>query len=154
MKRLILAMVLPLAGCVTDTVWYKEGASPAKINDAATNCAVQAARTVPQNPQIGQTPIYTTPMQTSCYGTSYVTCTTTGGNIYGGNLYTYDANSGLRDAVMSQCMAKRGYQSVELALCSQRVANAVTEVDFATLPKLTKETCLIDMGGSYRAVNP
>ena len=156
MSKVYLALAassLFLFGCVTDTVWYREGAKPNKVNNDATNCAVDAAQRVPQNNQIGQTPVYGSPMQTYCSGTYYVTCTTYGGNVSGGNLYSYDANAGLRDDVMEQCMGRKGYSRVELPVCSTEVASKITSYP-ATLPKLTETSCLIDHNGSYAVVTP
>lgn len=156
MKVAVPALLLALlSGCVSDTVWYQEGARPAVVNDAATDCAVEAVNRVPQNTQLGMTPVYTTPAQTYCTsgGFGSVNCTTYGGDVRGGDIYSYDANTGLRQQVMAQCMARRGYQLISLPVCApEKVRNV--EVDQSRLPKLTENSCLVQTSTGYAMVNP
>jgi hypothetical protein len=150
-----LAFLLLLSGCVTDTVWYKEGANPAAVNSAATDCAVEAANRVPQNTQVGVTPTYSTPVQTYCNNTGYgtVSCTSYGGDVYGGNVYSYDANQGLRNQVMEQCMARRGYALLSLPVCSPDQA-AKAKLSASRLPAISETSCLVQTGSGYVVASP
>lgn len=156
MKPYIAFLPLMLVcGCVTDTVWYKEGANPNAVNSAATDCAVEAANRVPQNTQIGVTPSYSTPIQTYCNNTGYgtVSCTSYGGDVYGGDVYSYDANLGLRNDVMAQCMARRGYTAVSLPVCSADQA-ATAKVAGSRLPAISETSCLVQTNSGYVIVSP
>jgi len=87
-----------------------------------TDCAVKAAQSVPVNTAIKTTPRYTTPVSCSSSGSIYggysgyssyggsTYCT--GGQTYGGQTYSYDANEGLRDTVFNQCLSDKGYQTI------------------------------------------
>jgi len=109
-----------LFGCTSQTVQYayKSSTTVAQKDKDALECEVLASRTVGQNVQIGTTPTYTTPIQTNCYtiGNS-VQCNTTGGQIFGGNTYSYDANAGLRSDVARQCLLDRGYTITPIPAC-------------------------------------
>ncbi len=113
--------VLFLLGCdatQNDLYLYREGATVARADRDFFDCRLAAARAVPTNTQIGTTPTYTTPIQTNCYNVGYTTqCTTTGGQVYGGRAYSYDANSNIRTEFLARCLASKGYSAVELPRC-------------------------------------
>jgi hypothetical protein len=122
---LILCAVTPLlVACVpqqTDYV-YKSGASLGTKDRDLVQCSVAAAREVPVNTQIGQTSTYVTPVQTSCYRTyGGVNCQSTGGDVYGGKIYSYDANSDVRRGFLDQCMASKGYSTATISQCPPNV---------------------------------
>jgi len=54
-------------------------------------------------------------------------CSAYGGNTYGGQTYSVDANAGLRQNVIQQCMAKRGWQLVNLPPCGVNEHNTYLE---------------------------
>lgn len=125
-------MVLALAACVETeprlTNW-REGTPVSEIRRESLDCGMASSRAVPVNSQVGVTPTYTTPLiaqpsYTSCYGGSYsVSCTTTGGGYtggqtFGGQVYTYDANQELRDGYYRQCMRSRGYSEIMVRPCT------------------------------------
>ena len=120
MKIRVFASMLCLSGivgCVSIgpiTYFFKPGVSIAQKDKDSFDCELEASRTVPVNSQIGTTPTYRTPIQTSCYG---YTCTTTGGQVYGGNVYSYDANKSLREEYYGRCLAQKGYQSAMVPVC-------------------------------------
>ena len=83
---------------------------------------------MPVDTRIGQTPVIQTPIQTICQPATQPgappRCTTTGGEVYGGDVYSYDANAGLRNSYVARCMADKGYQVAEIARCSANVVPA------------------------------
>lgn len=104
----------------TEHYVYKEGGTVSRADNDYFECEVVAARGVPQDTRVGTTPTYTTPVQTNCYNYgSSVQCYSTGGQTYGGNAYTYDANSKLRAKYFAKCMVARGYNVVELPKCDR-----------------------------------
>jgi len=89
----------------------KPGVTAGRMQSEFTDCEIEAAQRVPQQMAIGTTPTYTTPVQTQCVNYGYsVSCQTTGGQTYGGNTYSYDANDGLRSKAEAQCLYRRGYR--------------------------------------------
>ncbi len=122
-KRNLLGVstILLIGACqATEQYLYKDGNSVARADNDYFECEVAAARGIPQDTRIGTTPIYTTPVQTNCYNIGYsVQCHSTGGQVYGGDTYTYDANSKLRASYFARCLAARGYGVVELPKCDR-----------------------------------
>ena len=140
---LALSLLL-LAGCAAGTMtlyeaykagkpfpmYYKTGADFAQISNDNTNCQIEAAQRVPARTEFTQTPTYTSSAQTICnsYGTGYgVTsssqtfCTQFGGDTYGGDIQSYDANTELRHEAAHQCMGKKGYRYVGIPPCPSGV---------------------------------
>lgn len=155
-KQFCLFAALALTvGCVpseSKMIW-RAGSSLSQIDSDTTSCEVAALKEVPRAMAVGVTPTYTTPTYvtptyTNCYGYGYgATCTTTGGQIsggqtFGGNPYSYDANSSLRTKLVAQCMAKQGYQVSTFPYCTKdQEANAVSLIG-ARLPDPTNVACV------------
>lgn len=117
-KLLVLGIVSVglLAGCggqkYNDVYAYKiEPTTKEQKAKDLLHCSVKAAQTVPTNTKVETTPRYTTPVSCSSYTSygGYIDTDCTGGQTYGGQTYSYDANATLRDKVYSQCMIDRGY---------------------------------------------
>jgi hypothetical protein len=125
MHRALILIALVLVGCAPSTATYhwKQGASMALLNDDLLTCKATAARDIPVDTRVEQTPIMQTPIQTICKpgGTPGETvCTTTGGEIYGGDVYSYDANAKLRGDYFGRCMRGKGYGVAEVPLCDSK----------------------------------
>lgn len=94
-----------VAGCAPQLYFDKPGVPPGGGQGDLTNCQVEALNKVPRHTQ--RKTISSGPAQTymDCYGGS---CTAT---TYGGQPISYnvDANAGLRERVMIQCMESKGY---------------------------------------------
>ncbi len=121
--------LISMAACVpTNEVYlYKPGASVARADSDLFDCRINAARMVPTDTQIATTPRYTTPVQTQCYNIGYsVQCHSTGGQTYGGNTYSYDANQDLRARYLAQCLASKGYSATEIPACDAKKVPAGT----------------------------
>ena len=134
MKTIAFSAVLLVGLTACAVSWqgeylYKPGATNAEKASDYVDCAVEAANQVPVNSQIGTTPVYhaptqTSPMITSCSGFGYgVNCMTTGGQTtggqtYGGQVYSYDTNASLRVDVAKQCMMRKGYSFTPATICT------------------------------------
>jgi hypothetical protein len=122
-----------LISCVEESKNYlfKPGISVDTKSKDFFECKVAAATAVPANTQIDTTPIFNTPVQTNCYSYGYsgVQCSSTGGQVYGGDTYSYDANAGLRQEHEARCMAARGYRVSQFPVC----APSKVPTDFATI---------------------
>ena len=150
-----------LAGCETVTTnsayLYKDiPSTKAQKAKAILDCEIYAAKEVPVSNQTSTTPRWTTPVYTtpvSCYGGygGYTSCyggQTSGGQTFGGNTVTRDANSGLREQVLDQCLANKDYRktSFPIPIClteqiPQGYANSSTLV-----LKPVHGSCVIDGG--------
>jgi len=155
-------VALALVGCApaTETYHWKDGASLALLDRDQFACRVSGASSIPVDTRLGQTPIMQTPIQTICQPATQAgappRCTTTGGEIYGGDVYSYDANAPLRSSYIARCMAQKGYQVAEVATCPANVIPA----DISAIAKLgvraPKEgACAISLkGGSAMILYP
>lgn len=120
MKTRLALVFLVLSGCEAATGFYiyREGGTVSQARSDFFDCELAAARAVPQDMRVETTPVYSTPAQTTCYNYGYsVQCTTTGGQVYGGDVYSYDANAGLRGEFVGRCMVNKGYRGYELPVC-------------------------------------
>ena len=147
-----VSALVGLSACVPSTTsgYWQEGATEGRTNQAITQCQVESLRAVPPSVAIGTTPRYTTPTQTSCYNTGYnrVQCSSTGGQTYGGNTYSYDPNDGLRSRVEAQCMANRGFSVVSLPTCTSEQRRSKAFGPFPSkLPPVSSVACVYE--GSY-----
>ena len=97
---------------------YQEGKTKKQANNDWLDCNVAAAQKVPVNTGVYTTPRYTTPLNCN---TSFGNTTCTGGQTYGGNVASYDANARLREQVTIQCLQNKGYQIVNYEVCPKDV---------------------------------
>lgn len=127
------------AGKAWNNFPYQTGGTFSSLSRDTTNCQVYAVQTVPQQNVIKRTPSYTTNTNTSCNRIGSQTfCNTTGGQTIGGNIYTEDANSGLRNRVFYQCMADKKYRYVNLRPCP---TGATLKTESNGLLPLSNQTC-------------
>lgn len=145
----VTAIGLSACAPTTQTVYWQDGTTQGRINQAVTQCQVEALQSVPQSVAVGTTPRYTTPVQTNCYDTGYgLQCNSTGGQTLGGQTYSYDPNSDLRNRVEAQCMANRGYSLVSLPVCTPEQRRSGNLRGFpANLPPIQSVACVYD--GTY-----
>ncbi len=147
----ILAGVLALAGCAPLDIYYKPGASVARLNRQTLSCETQALREVPPSVQVRRGPPRYVPARRHCRKGRH--CHSRGGFFVPGDLITYDPNDGLRKRVELQCMADQGFVPVSIPRCPDRVARAVPAQATFTLPVLTENACVIHNGdGSFQIV--
>ncbi len=117
-KALLALSLLGACGTPSASYLYKEGGTVARADNDYFECELDAARSVPQDTRVATRPVYTTPVKTTCtpVGGS-VECTTTGGEVRGGEVYSYDANEDLRARYLAQCLRARGYSTNVLPRC-------------------------------------
>jgi hypothetical protein len=113
---------LVLIGCAGPVnFWYKPGVPPNSSNTALLQCRLAGANAVPISTQFDRTPQYRTPITTNCFNTgSSVQCTQSGGQLIGGEVYSYDANAGLRNDYTVHCMNSQGFYNLSLRRCRER----------------------------------
>jgi len=125
MRFALFGMALLVSGCTPQVVQYayKPDTSVSQKDRDTLECEVAASQAVSPNVQIGTTPVFSTPVQTSCYNIgNSVQCRTTGGQVSGGRTYSYDANASLRRDVAAQCLVDRGYRLTPLPVCASNKA--------------------------------
>ncbi|WP_319823774.1 hypothetical protein [Thalassovita sp.] len=143
---LITSAILFLAGCVPVDVYHKAGGSLHRLQNDETDCKVSALQQVPVNRMTRITPIRLIPQQ-HCErrGDCRIVYIEVGGNVE-----TYDANLPLRQRVEAQCMARKGYERVELPVCTEKAPATLP----GTMPPLAEKACAVRTKTGYRAVNP
>lgn len=148
----LLAVLTAAAACGPVNTFYREGVPVSKLNADTTECRVNALRDAPVANQVRQRPPVFIPGQRYCNAAGQ--CYTRPGYWVDGGFYTVDVNQGLRDQVMTQCMAQRGYAPVSIKRCPQSVSAAPASAN-ATLPPLTEQSCaIVNQDGSWRVVTP
>jgi len=150
---LLLGALVGCAGPVN--FWYRAGAVPNASNAALLQCRIDAANMVPINTQLATTPQYRTPVTTNChnYGGS-IQCNQSGGQVFGGQTYSYDANSDLRGQYANQCMNNQGYSYIQLRRCGERdLTGGIPQ--YSTLPSLSSNACAYESGqNDFVFINP
>lgn len=125
----MLGVLAAVAACGPRTIEYayRSNTTVAQHDRDSLRCEVQATQQIRPNIQTRRTPIYYTPIQTTCRQVGTETqCTTSGGEMRGGEVYTVDVNEGLRAEVENQCMRDLGYQFVSLPACPTRAVTPET----------------------------
>ena len=149
-----LVSVLFLASCVETMstydayragrpmpMFYKGGVDFGRTASDNTDCQVEAVQRVPAQVQTTQTPAYTTPVSTTCNQIGTQTfCNQMGGQTYGGQTQSYDVNAGLRQQVHLQCMARKGYQYLNIPACPSGVDISAQDQERVLRP-LSATTC-------------
>ena len=145
-----LAALVTLAACAPLDIWYKPGVSVAASEDRLLSCRTQAAQKIPVNTQVRRTPVQIVPRRI---------CNSDGNcqifyDRIGGETIVFDANEGLRDDVVAQCMRRAGYSPVSIPPCPDSVRAAAPPGRTETLPRLTDNACVIrNRDGSWQIVN-
>lgn len=148
----LLSLCSVLAGCAPMSLYYREGVEVTRMQSDLTTCEVGALKDVPESRQVRRGPPRYIPGPRYCDGTG--TCRYGPGYYIPGELYTVDANAGLRARVSDQCMAQKGYREISLPQCSAAVAQSVPSGVTRVLPKLTESACVIrNSGGSWQIVS-
>ncbi len=148
--RLLFPLLLGLAACGPLSIYYKPGASVARMQTDQTNCEVSALKDAPVANQVRQRPPIYIPGNQVCNASG---CYYTPGYWIDGGIYTVDVNADLRSRVLTQCMARRGYRPVDIPPCPSSVASQVPPAQTQTLPTLSERSCSIrNKDGSWQIV--
>jgi len=152
--RFVLAglCLAALAACAPGarSYLYKSGGTVAEADRDIFECRVEAAQQVPAQTRIGTTPIHTTPARTYCNPVGdRIRCYTTGGQTYGGETYSYDANAGLRADYEARCLAARGYTATQVPLCAEdALSEDVTQALSGRLQPPGARACYVPITGN------
>lgn len=150
--RLTSVLLLTLTACAPLPLYYKPGVSVARLQSDQTDCEVKALRDAPVAGQIRQRPPIFVPGEVFC--DSAGNCYSTPGYWIDGGIYTVDVNAGLRDRVVAQCMASKGYSPVQIPPCPVSVTSNVPASQTQKLPPLSASSCAIrNPDGSWQIVN-
>ena len=143
--------LLALAACGPLGLYHKAGVPVATMNSTLTDCEVEALGKVPVDRRIERDPVRIVPRRIC---DSAGNCTVVYERV-GGEVRTYDANVGLRQRVLNQCMANKGYTYVNLPACSQGIKSAAPVGATTVLPRLAPNSCAIRNGdGTFQIVTP
>ncbi|WP_170549182.1 hypothetical protein [Ruegeria atlantica] len=153
----ILRLIIPLmvlSACEGPlSLYYREGESVTRLQAETTQCQVKALEEVPVATQIRQSPPTYWPGRTYCDGRGR--CYRSPGWWQPGQVYSVDANQGLRNQVEAQCMAKKGFRPISLPPCKQNVKSRVPAVATTTLPPIGTQSCYVKFdNGSFQIIDP
>ena len=149
----IIAALTALAACAPLTVYYKQGASVAAMEQTLNECKVKALREVPPRILTRYTPPVTAPY-THCNANG--NCYTYFRTITPGRYERYDANEGLRDRTERLCMAGASYAKTSIKECDPSQVEAARPLTATrTFPPLTENSCVIRLkSGRWKIVTP
>jgi hypothetical protein len=149
---LLTGAAFTLAACAPLSIYYRPGASVARMQTDQLQCEVGALKQAPVANQVRQRPPIFYPGGRFCDSAG---CYYTPGIWVDGGYYTVDVNADLRGRVEQQCMGSKGYQPVTLPLCSQSIKSQVVAQQTRTLPPLSEQSCSIRYDdGSWQIVTP
>jgi len=118
---------------------FQSGIELSILDTDRTNCTIEAEQRVPQRIVSRTTPAFSTPVQTNCNQIGVQTlCNSTGGQSYGGQTVSSDANDGLRYRAYQQCMVGKSYLLIDIPACPPGV-DIFEQV--SALPQLSATTC-------------
>lgn len=122
---------------------YKQGITSIEQQRDVNDCQIEAVQRVPQRIVAFQNQSYTSPIQTNCNSFGYQTsCLTSGGQVYGGGVSTFDANSGLRIRAFGLCLVAKGYSFVNIPACPRKITSSNLDKSETMLPFSTN-TCYL-----------
>ncbi len=149
----VFALLTFLAACAPLTVYYKQGASVAAMEQTLNDCKISALRKVPPRILTRYIPPTKAPY-THCDAAG--NCYTFYRIISPGRYERYDANEGLRLKTERLCMAGAGYEKVSIKECDPaRIENARPLTATRTFPPLTEASCAIRLkSGRWKIVTP
>ncbi|MBY6042732.1 hypothetical protein [Phaeobacter italicus] len=139
-----LSLAMLLAGCGPVPVYWKDGAEVSRRDADLLACEVEALKDAPVANQIRQRPPVFYPGREIC---RQGRCYRTAGYWEDGEIYTVDVNADLRKRVELSCMAAKGYQSVALKRCPQKLADQLATYQSRTLPPIGPASCAIPQRG-------
>lgn len=156
MKHLVaLSALALLISCTERSMWYQEGASLTMRDRDLLACEVQATRDAPVATQLTQGPQRFIPATSRCrmeYLNGFPhreVCVTQPARWEAGEITSVDVNESLRKRVYAQCLADKGYTRISLPKCETAPAQVSTR-----LPKLTSQSCAVDLGARGLAIAP
>lgn len=133
--------------------YYKPGMTAEQRSNDMLSCRMAASNIVGQRLKTYQNPYRYTTIQTQCSRNPFniadtsVTCTQTGGKVYGGEIEQYDANSNLRNEYLNNCLMQKGYLiDVDIPACPKGIDIQSQEKD-KHFPQNIDRTCWAPKAG-------
>ncbi len=122
MKNLfVILAVITLSACAptTTTMYYKQGAQLPVTQQHYDSCKIRSFKEIPQNIITDYYPGSHDPGRLRCRNTipGYADCERIGGHSIPPSVTHRDANAGLRDRFMQNCMAEKGYTLMTFRYC-------------------------------------
>lgn len=154
--RVCLVLILLFFGAVScgpKTTFHRTGASVSLMQNTLLDCQVAALKDAPVSSQIRQGPPRYIPGSSYCHKDG--DCYRRAGYFAPGEVYTVDTNARLRSNLTTRCMAREGFQRVQLPRCpagtpAPDISNLTDE-----MPPLSADSCLLKLpGGGSRIVSP
>lgn len=140
------------AGCMKNEIDYKVGVTPLQRNRDRENCAQSATKRFPVANTYSRTPVVWVPPARHCHSKG---CYSRAGYYSGGHVQKTDENLTSRKQAYSQCMARKGYQPIELPACTGKVKDALKRAPQGRYPKLTADACTTAMSdGTLKVYAP
>lgn len=150
--RLVLCvLLLGFAACAPLSIYHRPGVAVAKMEDDLLGCQVAALEQAPVASQVRRGPPIYVPERYYCNDHGH--CYRRGGYFIPGEIYTVDVNAPLRRKIETRCMARKGYQRVDIPNCPAGVTLEPSPADTQVLPPLTENSCAIrGSGGTWQIV--
>lgn len=109
LRFIIIISTILLSACQSTNgskIYYaSEDLTTKGINQGLKQCKLESISKVPANTVVTTSPSYTTPVQCN---TIFGNISCTGGDTYGGNVSSYDANAGFREEIRDDCLSEKG----------------------------------------------
>ncbi|MDQ2088566.1 hypothetical protein [Marimonas arenosa] len=151
MKFRAFAAMFLLVGCMPLGLYYKPGTTVARADRDLLNCRVMGETDVPPRMITRVIPGPLLPPRRICDAAG--NCQLFPGRRLPPEIVTEDANDGLRDQVVAQCMGDRSYEYVRLPRCPAEIARTVPLRATTVMPRLTESACVIRLkGGKWQIV--
>ena len=149
----LIVGVWGLAACGPIATFYQAGAPVALMEDTLLDCRVAALQDAPVSTQVRQGPPRYIPGPYYCHRDGR--CYRSGGYFAPGEVYTIDTNEGLRTDLTTRCMARAGFDRVELPRCPAGTSAPDLSSDAGTMPALAADSCIRkSSGGSTQIISP
>lgn len=155
MRQIICAIFLlcALAACGPVSVYYHPDVTATRMQSDLLDCQVAALRDAPVASQLRRGPPRYIPGYRHCDSKKH--CYHRRGYLIPGEIYSVDVNARLRGDLETRCMARSGYQSIELPRCSRGSLAADTTARTDQMPVLTENACVLrDNSGRWEIIEP
>ena len=124
-RRVILALVLVLAGCASlygpIFVVHKTGSTAAQRQQALDECKIESFKSIPQAFVTDVTPGMRTPGHLECRDTAnHSDCFYVDGVEFPPTVTTRDANEDLRSRYVGRCLVSKGFEQISKPICDAK----------------------------------
>lgn len=142
-----------LTGCSPVVTYYQAGAPVSLMEDALLDCQVAALQDAPIATQIRQGPPRYIPGRVYCHGGD--NCYRGAGYFVSGEVYTVDTNARLRSDLTTRCMAREGFQRIELPRCAAGTSLPDLSTQTEVMPPLAEKSCIAETpDGRPKIISP